>query len=194
MVKRKSKKTPIYVRHWRRWRYKNTTLLFLGLLLFIYLAQTPQVDSLIRQAGTLGYVGAFITGIFFVSTFTAAPAGLVLFNLADHLHPVEVAIMAGLGAMVGDYLIFRLLKDHIFEELQPILGKLQHPYVRTLFKTPYFAWLLPVIGAFIIASPLPDEAGISLLGLSKIKRWQFFLVTYILNALGILGIVYIAKL
>jgi len=189
------KNEPVYLKKWHRWRYKNTTLLFISLGIFIYFVRTPAVDSFIKQIGTFGYLGAFVTGIFFVSTFTAAPAAYVLFNLADHQHPLEIAIMAGLGAMVGDYLIFRLMKDKIFEELQPLLGNLQQsPYVRKLFKTPYFAWLLPFIGAAIIASPLPDEVGVSMLGLSKIRKWQFFIVTYALNAVGIYIIVSLARL
>jgi hypothetical protein len=194
VTKRYTNSKRTYLHHWRRWRYKNTTLLILGLILFFYLVQTPTIDNAIRQMGTFGYIGAFITGMFFVSTFTAAPAALVLFNLADNLHPVEVALLAGLGAMLGDFLILRLMQDKVFDELKPIIGKLQHPYLRSLFKTPYFAWLLPVLGAIVIASPLPDEAGVSLLGLSKIKKWQFFAVTYVLNAVGIFVIVAIARL
>ena len=45
----------------------------------------------------MGYLGAFITGIFFVSTFTVVPASVVLFRLAESLHPIEVALLAGLG-------------------------------------------------------------------------------------------------
>src|SRR3990167_2198875 len=108
---------------WKRWHYKNTTLLALSLVAFFFLARTPQVDSLIREAGTLGYVGAFIAGIFFVSTFTVAPAAVVLYHLADSLHPLEIAILAGLGAMVGDYIIYRYLRDKIFIELRPLFIK-----------------------------------------------------------------------
>lgn len=194
MTKRKRKTTASYLHHWRRWPYKNTTLLLISLAAVFYLAQTPAVDSLIKQAGTFGYAGAFITGIFFVSTFTAAPAALVLFNLADHLHAVEVALLAGLGAMVGDYLLFRLIRDNVFGELRQIFGRLHHPHVSALFRTPYFVWLLPVLGAAIIASPLPDEVGVSILGLSKLKKWQFFAVTFLLNAIGIFLIVTAAKL
>lgn len=169
----------------RVWPYQNTTLLLLSFVLLFVLAKTPYLQDVIDHAGNLGYFGAFITGVFFVSTFTAVPAGYVLFNLADHLHPLEVALLAGLGAMIGDYIILRVIKDKVFDELKPIIGKVNHPMVRNIFKTPLFAWLLPVIGALIIASPLPDEAGVSILGISKIKKWQFFLVTYTLNAIGI---------
>ncbi len=194
MPKRKSSKPHTPLHHWRRWRYKNTTLLVISLIAFFYLSQTPAVNDFIESIGTLGYIGAFMTGIFFVSTFTAVPAAYVLFSLANNLHPVEVAILAGLGAMLGDYLIFRLMRDRVFDELRPILGKFQHPVLRELFKTPYFAWMLPVIGAAIIASPLPDEVGVSMLGLTKIKKWQFFAVTYLLNAVGIFLIVSAARL
>lgn len=190
----RKKKNPVLVRHWKRWPYKNTTLLVLGLMVFVLMARSPAADSAIKQIGDLGYLGAFVAGIFFVSTFTVVPAGYVLFTLAENLHPLEVALLAGLGAMIGDYIIFRLVRDQIFDELKPILTRLQHPAFRTLFKTPYFNWLLPVIGAAVIVSPLPDEVGVSLLGLSKIRKWQFFMITFSLNAIGIFLIVSIAKL
>lgn len=169
-------------------------MLVISIMLFFWLAKTPLVDSLIKEVGTLGYLGAFITGVFFVSTFTVAPAAVILFHLADSLHPIEVALLAGLGAMVGDYFIFRFMKDRVFEELLPVIRRLHTPRIKILFKSPYFAWLLPVAGAFVIASPLPDEAGVTMLGLSKIKRWQFFLLAFVLNAVGIFLIVTATKL
>jgi len=55
----------------------------------------------------------------------------------------------------------------------------------------YLSWSLPVIGAVIIASPFPDELGISLMGFSKMKtpyyikiyqrkmRHAFFIVSHL---------------
>lgn len=194
------RKQPFYTdyrqlqKRWRRWKYKNTALLVLSLGVFFYIAQTPQVDAVIKSVGNLGYLGAFITGIFFVSTFTVAPAAVVLFHLANVLHPVEIALLAGLGAMVGDYIIFRFMKDRVFEELLPLARKAQTPRMKALFKSPYFAWVLPLVGAFVIASPLPDEIGVSMLGLSKVKQWQFFLLAFVLNAVGIFLVVSAARL
>lgn len=181
-------------KQWRHWHYKNTILMILGLAGFYYLAKVPAVDNAVRQIGELGYLGAFMAGVFFVSTFTVAPAAVVLYHLADRLHPVEVALLAGLGSMVGDYLIFRFMKNGVFDELRPLLGKVGRHYFRPLLKTPLFAWMLPVIGAAIIVSPLPDEVGVSMLGLSKIRRWQFLAVTFLLNVVGILLIVVVARL
>lgn len=161
---------------------------------FFYLAKTPAVDNLIRQVGSLGYVGAFLAGTFFVSTFTVAPAAVVLYHLADQMRPLEVAILAGLGAMIGDYMIFRLMQDKVFTELRPLFHKFGRPYFKTIFRSPYFAWLLPVFGAFIIASPFPDEVGIGMMSLGKIKKWQFFSLSLVLNTVGIFLTVSAARL
>jgi hypothetical protein len=62
-----------------------------------------------------------------------------------------------------------------------------------IFSTPYFAWILPVLGAFIIASPFPDEIGIGLMGISRMKTWQFLLLAFVLNSTGIFFIVTLAN-
>lgn len=175
-----------------RWKYKNTTLLIASLVVLFFLADTDIAHALIRHVGTYGYVGAAITGIFFVSTFTVAPASVVLFHLAQEFNPILIALFAGAGAVIGDLLIFRFLKDGVFDEMRPLVKRLGGSHIAVLFRTPYFAWIMPVIGAIIIASPFPDEVGIGLLGLSKIKWWQFALLAFVLNALGIFVIVSLA--
>lgn len=184
-------KRPIEFYH--RWAYKNTTLLVISLLLFWYFAGSDAVKHAIELAGGLGYVGALLTGLFLVSTFTIAPALAVLYHLADILNPLEIAILAGVGGVAGDYIIFRYLKDRIFTELKPVFHHFGGPYLSGVFKTPYFAWLTPIVGAALIASPLPDEVGIGLLGVSKLRNWQFILLSFFLNATGIFIVVTLAR-
>jgi len=178
---------------YKKWQYKNTAFLILGLLIFFYFAESHIVQNAISQIGSWGYIGAFLVGILFVSTFTVVPAMYVLYVLADKLNPFEVAIFAGLGALLGDYLIFRFLKDKIFGELKPIFLKLGGSYLTRIFRTPYFAWLVPLVGAAIVASPFPDEVGVGILGLSKLKNWQFILLSFFLNATGIFVVVTLAR-
>jgi len=178
---------------WKNWPYKNTAFLLISLFLFIYFAETPFISNLIKRAGDLGYLGSFITGIFFVSSFTVAPAIAILYKSADILNPILLAVCAGLGAVLGDYLIFRFLKDKIFEELAPIFTKIGGSFIKKLFLTPFFIWLIPIMGAFIIASPFPDEVGIGMMGLSKIKRWHFVLIAFLLNSFGIFIVITLAR-
>lgn len=180
-------------REWRNWRYKNTTLLVVSMALFFFLASTPWASELIYKMGDSGYVGAFVVGMFFVSVFTAAPAGVVLYNLADKLHPVEIALIAGAGGVVGDYIIFRRIKSGLFDELTPLFEKITTHKITKLFYTPYFSWLAPILGLIFIASPGPDEVGIGLLGMTKIRPWQFLLITFALNSVGIFFIVLLAR-
>ena len=48
---------------------------------------------------------------------------------------------------------------------------------------------MPFLGAIIIASPLPDELGLVMLGDSKLKYREIAIISYVLNTAGILLIV-----
>lgn len=181
------------LKQWRRWPYKNTGLLVLSLILFFYFAQSAFVQNIIIEVGSWGYLGSFLTGVCFVSIFTVAPASVVLFYIANILNPIWVAVTAGAGAVLGDYLIFRFLRDRVFKELTPVFSQMGGSFLKKLFKSPYFTWFIPLAGAFIIASPLPDEIGISMMSLSKIKNWHFILISFLLNAVGIFIIITIAQ-
>lgn len=180
-------------KHWKHWHYKNTALLILSLVVFFFLAETPFVQQAIRFIGNFGYIGAFIAGILFVSVFTIAPASVVLFYLAEDLNPLGVAIAGGLGGMVGDFLILKYFKDKVFEELRPFYMEHGGKPIRKLFRTPYFAWALPLIGALLIIAPIPDEVGVGLMGLSKMKTVHFLLLMFLLDVIGVLIVVTAAR-
>lgn len=175
------------------WKYKNTFFLAVSLIILFYITGTDFGQQAIHSISKLGYIGSFVAGIFFVSTFTVAPASVVLFKLTQIYSPLLIAVSAGFGAVIGDYLIFRFLKDNVFEEIKPIFMKLGGSNLSRLISTPYFAWFAPVLGALIIASPFPDEIGVGLMGISKLKNWQFLMISFLLNSLGILLIITIAK-
>jgi len=183
------------INHYKNWQYKNTTFLVLSIILLIYFADSNIVRQAINIFGNLGYIGAFVVGVFFVSIFTVTPSIIVLYDLADKLNPIAISLLAGLGAVLGDFLIFKFLKNNVFEELGPLLARFSWiKLVKDIFRTPYFSWIIPLIGAIIIASPFPDELGISIMGLSKIKNWQFILISFVLNSIGILIIVFLARI
>lgn len=183
----------MFLKRRQNWRYKNTTLLVLSLIVFFYLLNQGFSQTFIQNVGNLGYFGSFVSGLFFVSVFTVAPASAVLFEISKTLNLYGVAVVAGMGAVLGDYIILRFLKDRVFEELYPLFKKAKGSLWANFFASPFFSWTIPLIGAIIIVSPLPDEIGISLMGLSKIKNWQFILVTFLLNSTGIFVILSLAQ-
>ncbi len=176
-------------KHLKSFRYKNLTLLGISLIIAGILYENESFHTFLLHLGGWGYVGAFFAGILFVSTFTAATGILILLVLAEQLSAIELGIIAGLGAVVGDLIIFRFIKDDLISEVEPIYEQFGGGHVTKLLHSRYFSWTLPVIGAVLIASPLPDEIGISLLGLSKMKTYQFIVLSFGLNAVGIIFVV-----
>lgn len=180
-------------KQWNHWRFKNTSLLVLSLLVFLFLADTPFLRDTIKYIGNFGYLGAFFVGMLFVSAFTVAPAIVMLFHLAKTLDPFLISLIAGAGGVLGDFLIYKFLKDKIFAELYPLFIQNGGKPIKKLFRTPYFAWLVPVIGAIIIASPFPDEVGITMMGLSRVKEWQFLIITFVLDVAAVFFVVLAAR-
>ena len=176
--------------HATAWKYKNLTIAFLGLCVAYVLSQNKEFHALLAHLGNVGYIGAFVAGILFVSTFTVATGALILLIFAETLHPIEIGLIAGLGAVVGDITIFRFVKNNLEKELTDIYNHIDHnKHFKKLLHSKYFSWTLPVLGAIIIASPLPDELGVSLMGLSKMKTVPFLLLSFFLNSIGIFLIV-----
>lgn len=178
------------MKYWKSWKYKNLTFVFLGVIIALVLSRIEAFHQFLLHLGNYGYIGAFIAGILFVSTFTVATGAIILLVLAEKLSPIEIGIIAGLGAVVGDFTIFRFIKDNLVGELENVYNHVdnKHHFIKILHSK-YFSWTLPVIGAIIIASPFPDELGVSLMGISKMKTFQFLIVSFLLNAIGIFLVV-----
>jgi len=169
---------------------KNLTFLLVSLILAFFLSIYEPFHVFLLNLGGFGYLGAFLAGFLFVSTFTVATGAVILFVLAEKLSPIEIGIIAGAGAVLGDFTIFKFVKDGLVSEVQEVYEKIDHNnHVLKLLHTKYFSWMFPVFGAIIIASPLPDELGVSLMGISKMKTYQFLVLSFILNAIGIFLIV-----
>lgn len=168
-----------------KYRHHHNLLLFIiGLLMAIVMARSPFFNQLINYLGDLGYLGAFIAGMLFTSTFTVATGAVILFALAKTLSPIFLILLASIGAVLGDFLIFKFIEDDVVEEIKPIYEQVTGSHLKKILHTRYFAWTLPVIGALIIASPMPDELGVSLLGISEIKPLKFLLISWVSHALG----------
>jgi len=178
---------------WKRWKYPYLTGVLISVLIAIILAQNETFKSWLLNLGSLEYIGALLAGMLFVSSFTVAISTVVIAIMTQNLHPMAIALIGGVGAVMGDYLIFKLVRSNIQKELGLLFGKEATSHVKALIHSKYIAWTLPIIGVFIIASPLPDELGVSLLGISKMSEAKFILISYISNAVGILMIASVAK-
>jgi len=165
----------------------------LSIIVAIILAKTGVLTGILTSTQEWGFLGSMFAGMFFVSIFTVAPAGVVLFEIAT-VNPIwQVALFGGIGALIGDFIIFRFIKDSISEDIHWLMQKTEQERLGSILQLQLFKWLIPFIGALIIASPLPDEIGLVMMGLSKMKTSVFILISFTLNFLGIMLIGLFAK-
>lgn len=159
----------------------------------VFIVYTGVIHSFIESTQGFAQVGAFVAGLFFTSILTTAPAIVVLGELALEVPLWSVAAVGALGAVCGDYILFWLVRDGVSGDVTYLLKHSRLKRWGAIFRTRLFHRLLPLFGALVIASPLPDELGLTLLGFSKIGRDRFLLISYGMNFLGILGIGLIAR-
>jgi len=164
---------------------------FITAIIFAYIIfSNPSVSGFISSLNSAGYFGAFIAGIFYTFGFTSPfSAGFFI-----DLNPSSIllaGILGGIGALISDMFIFYIVKGFFKKEfillgkekpmkwagklLEKLLGKRLGSYTDYL------------LAAILIASPLPDEAGITLLaGLTKIKASAMAAISIIFNTIGII--------
>jgi membrane protein DedA with SNARE-associated domain len=164
----------------------------------LVLAKTNAVALLLANTHMPALLASFVSGIFFTSVFTTAPAMVALGEIAQHNNLLATAAFGALGAVLGDFIIFRFVRDHVADDLQYIFHKLRRKKIsllvhRKFWELKAFRWVVPLTGALIIASPLPDELGLAILGLSKIKTSQMIPLTFLFNMIGILLIGVVAR-
>lgn len=166
---------------------KDLGIIALSIVLAVILVRTDALVGLLTRTEELEFWGSFITGIFFTSVFTTAPAIVTLGEIAQEYSIFLTALAGASGAVVGDLIIFKFVRERFSDHLMEVVGtqggrrRLKH-----LLKIRSFRWLTFMIGGLIIASPLPDELGVALLGFSKLKVSGFIAISFIFNFIGIL--------
>ena len=173
---------------------RDLFLIFISVAVAVWLVKNGYVRDLLESVRDLGVMGSFLAGMFYVSIFTAAPAAVVLLELTQSMPIWVVAFWAGLGGLFGDLIIFQFMKDNLAEDIKWVLKVTGHKRLFYIFRRKLFRWFVPFIGAIVVASPFPDEIGLAIMGLSKMKLKVFIPMAFILNFLGIYFIVYAAQL
>lgn len=172
-------------------------LFIVSLLLAVLLIEGAIFQKVIDLFLPFEILTSLLAGILF-TFFLTAPMGSVLFYiLGEAGNPFIIALVGGLGAMFGDLILIHFFRDSFldFEEFSKIDKNATFKKIKLFFKASHFrSWIFPVLGAFIIASPLPDELGLLMLSTSNLKLSQIGFLSYILNTLGILLIALIPKL
>jgi hypothetical protein len=165
-------------------------LLFLVIVLISYVLFQDkavfQIDLLLEQ---IGYFGIFVAGCLYTFGFTG-PVAAVLFLSMSVPNVVLAGIVGGLGAMVGDLFIFSFIKFSFEDEFVRLRGTkfvcAAGKVIESVVGKENVVALRWAFAAFVIGSPLPDEAGLILVaGFTRMTKKQIAIMSFLFNTIGI---------
>ncbi len=139
-----------------------------------------------------GYISFFLGGILFSFGFTSPFAVAMFIAAPTGPNPYLAALIAGFGACLSDLCIFGLARLSFTEELHRLRSTVILQRLHALFHhqsipervRQYILWSF---AGLVIASPLPDEFGVVLLGgVTNIDSRWFGILCFTLNTAGIL--------
>ena len=165
--------------------FQDAIFVAMSLSFALVLARSSFLSNAIGLVSGAGYVGAFVVGILFTSIFTTAPAMVILGKLSLIYNPIWIILIGASGAMLGDLLIFRLVHKRLRSEAYSLAGKVWARKMQHIFHKKIYRRFAPFMAAIIIASPLPDELGLTLVGMTEGADDYFAFFSLVGNAVGI---------
>ena len=165
----------------------------LSIVFTVLLVRYGILESILSVAGGMSILSSFIAGLFWTSIFTISPASIAIAHLSHSVNTTTLAAWGAFGSMLGDLVIFSFVKDVFAEDIK---GAVKASRFKKLLSKTHFTflrWFGPLLGALVIISPLPDEIGLSLMGISKMKTRYLIPLAFVLNFAGIYLIASVSK-
>lgn len=170
-------------------KYPKIFLLIFSIILAYFIFKNPNIVNWMNQLEKFSYFGIFIAGMFIAIGFLAAFA--VGFFIV--IHPQNLLLttfIATLGALASDMLIFKFIKISFMDEFDKLKKTKAVNNIKTIFDKSLGIrirhYILYLFAGILIATPLPDEMGVSLLaGLTTIKPKILAIISFILHFVAI---------
>jgi hypothetical protein len=171
---------------------RDLLIVAISIVLAVIFVKIGVLQSFLTITEEIQIISSFIAGLFFTSIFTIAPASITLAHIGEHMNPPTVALWGAVGAMLGDLIIFFFIRDVFADDLMGALKASRFRKSLHNLRFGFLRWVAPLVGAIVIASPLPDEIGLTLMGLSKVRTIYLIPLAFVLNFLGIFVLVTVA--
>ncbi len=179
--------------------YPKFLALALCILLSTLLLETGMFVQFGAALSSHGYAAIFIAGLMLSFGFTAPFAVGLFLALAQGVNIYYASLIGGFGAFLSDLFIFEFVRFSFHDEIHKFRStdlylffhKLMHhekmpPTLRT-----YLLWS---VAGIVIASPFPDEIGISLLSsVTDLDAKRFAAICLVLNMAGVFVMLAIGK-
>jgi hypothetical protein len=175
-------------------KFPKLFLLVGFIVLAYFLFKNPAINSQILKLSGLDYFGIFIAGLFLSFGFSA-PFSVGFLILARPENIFIATLVCAVGSVISDFAIFKVIKFSFMNEFKelgktPAIKKI-NSIARKNMSVKIRHYLMYIFAGILIATPLPDEAGVSLLaGLTTIKLKWLMLISFVLHALAIFVILF----
>jgi hypothetical protein len=173
-------------------KYPKLILLIIMIISAYYLFSRPFMTDFMKSFGGLGNFGFLLSGALTSIGFTAPfGIGMLMSTISENI--LLAAIIGGIGGTLVDLFIFKTVKFSFMDEFKELEKTKVIKEIKSLVKKNKHVaikhYLLYIFAGILLATPLPDELGISMLaGLTTIKPIKFSLICFFLHSLFILGI------
>ena len=178
----------------RKIKYPKLSLFIVSVILVYFLfsglAYKPLHDALVF----MGYFGTFLAGLLYPYALTSAAGTGILLILAKEQNILLAGVIAGIGALISDIIIFLFVKHGFSDEVQKLSKETVVQTVNRWIPDSVRVYLLATFAGILIASPLPTEIGIMLMtSIKNISIKKFVIIVYILHASAIFIILLIGN-
>ena len=173
-------------------KYPKLFLLTLCMIFTYYLFSTELISKWIEFFNNAGSFGIFISGILTAFGFTA-PLGIGLLSKINPSNILLAALIGAMGATIADLFIFHTIKFSFADEIKELEETKAIKEIRKIVKKNKHVkiahYLLYILAGLIIATPVPDEIGVSMLaGLTTIKPLKFTIISFVVHTAAIFSI------
>lgn len=183
-------------------RHYPKLLLMLGTFVIAYVLYALDLLHWLHNAhGGSIMMAALLGGMLFTFGFTTAFGIGIFVEIAPDIHLIIGALIGGIGALVADMIIFEAMQIEFFsEEIHRLKSTRLIAWMRSTlhherFPERFRRILLLGFAGIIIASPLPDEFGVTLVSsMTSISTKAFIFISWLCNTIGILIILSSARI
>lgn len=171
-----------------------TVLFLITLSISLLLFTSGILFASITVINNIPLLAEFIAGFLYSSFITSPLAVFMIALLAKSHPPLQIAFIGGVGSMLADLILFKFVRLIFFGSFSPLTQSRHfNKILARIHRNRSFNYIAPFVGVIIIASPLPDEIGVAIFGLTKLPTITVALLTYIFNMMGIYILSIIAR-
>jgi len=171
-------------------RYPKIIILILLIIIAYFVFKQPAVSGFVTNLNSLSYLGIFIAGMLIAFGFSA-PFAVGFFITLNPSNIWLVGLIGGIGAATTDLIIFKCIKFSFKDEFDRLKNtktlKKFNTMINHTCSRKVKLYLMYIFAEILIATPLPDEAGVTIIaGLTKVKQWILAVSSFILHTIAII--------